>query len=61
MRLVTVTMTHSATQVVLDIEFPGKEVVVRKSGKPVVRMRTVAEKEFALAPRTKEEASHGKR
>jgi siroheme synthase len=61
MRLVTVTVMHSATQVILNTQFPGKEVVVRKSGKPVVHMRTVEEKEFALAPRIKQEASHGKR
>ena len=62
MRFVTATeLKQRATQIVTEIQSPGEEVVGRKNGKPVVLMRTVDEKEFALAPRKKEEAKHGKR
>ena len=62
MRFVTVTeLKQRATQIVSELESTGEEVVVTKNGRPVVLMRTVDEKEFALAPRKKEEAKHGKR
>ena len=62
MRFVTVSdLKQRATQIVSEIESTGEEVVVTKNGRPVVLVRLVDEKEFALAPRKKEEATHGKR
>ncbi len=62
MRFVTVSeLKQRATQIVSEIESTGEEVVVTKNGIPVVLVRLVDEKEFALAPRKKEEAKHGKR
>ncbi len=62
MRFVTVSeLKQRATQIVSEIESTGEEVVVTKNGRPVVLVRLVDEKEFALAPRKKEEAKHGKR
>jgi len=62
MRFVTVSeLKQRATKIVSEIEATREEVVVTKNGKPVVLMRTVEEKEFALAPREKKEGRHGKR
>jgi len=50
MRFVTVSeLKQRATQIVTEIMATGEEVVVTKNGRPVVLMRTVEEKEFALA------------
>jgi prevent-host-death family protein len=62
MRFITVTeLKQRATQVVSEIKSTREEVVVTKNGKPVVLMRIVEEKEFALTPRKGKEGTHGKR
>jgi len=63
MRFVTVSdLKQRATQIVTEIMATGEEVVITKNGRPVVLLRTVEEKEFALASKEKKgDREHGKR
>lgn len=54
MRFVTVSdLKQRATQIVTEIMATREEVVITKNGRPVVLLRTVEEKEFALASKEK--------
>lgn len=54
MRFVTVSdLKQRATKIVTEIMTTGEEVVITKNGRPVVLLRTVEEKEFALASKEK--------
>lgn len=56
MKFKTVTeLRLEATKIVQEIEFSGEEVVITKKGKPVILMRRVAEEEFAIKNREKED------
>jgi prevent-host-death family protein len=61
MKFVTVSeLRLRATQIVSEIESTKEEVIVTKNGKPVVLMKLVSEKDFALREeKTKEENREG--
>ena len=62
MKFITVTeLKLKATQVVSEIERSKEEVVVTKNGKPVVLLRLISDRDFALKTKqkTKEVKKHG--
>ena len=59
MKFITVSELRArATEIVREIENSGEEVIVTKNGRPVVLMKFITDREFALKEKGKER-KHG--